>query len=222
MSYEDAPTLRPQLRELLTEALAERLGPGGAGLDPDAEVVRSDAARARRIAALDGVVLGGRRVLDLGSGLGDLARAARRRGAELVDAVDRDPGRVELARLLCVLQDVDRISFAEGDAGRASTYADEYDAILAFGPALDAMRPILPRVAQNLRGPLLAELPADGGEVADAALAQALPARRTLVEPGDGDGVAVVACASDRGALRRHLVSARRRTALRLAEGVRA
>jgi hypothetical protein len=222
MSYEDAPTLRPQLREILHEALAERLGPDGAALDLDAPAVRDDAATARRIAALDALVLGGRRVLELGTDLGDVARAARRHGAELVDAVDRDPGRVEAARLLCVLQGVDRISFAEGDAGLASTYADEYDVVLAFGPALDAMRPLLPRVAQNLRGPLLAELPAGEDAPADAALAEALPARRVVVEPEDGDGVAVVACASDRTALRRHLVSARRRTALRIAAGVRA
>jgi len=209
VSYEDAPTLRPQLRALVHEVLAEQLGPDAAQLDPDAPVVRDDAATARRIAALDALALDGCRVLALGAGAGDLARAARRGGAELVDAVDRDPGRVQLARLLCVLQAVDRVSCFEGDAGLASTYADEYDVVLAFGTALEALRPILPRVAQNLRGPLLAELPAGEEGAAGEGLAAVLPARRTLVEASGADGIAVVACASEAGVLRRHL--ARRR-----------
>jgi len=215
MSYEDAPTLRPQLADLLATVLAERAGDGeagddGASLDPAAAVVRNDAATARRLAALDGLALHGRRVLDLGAGVGDLARAARRHGAELVDAVELDPARVELARLLCVLQAVDRVSWFEGDAGLGSTYADEYDVILAFGPALRAMRPILPRVVQNLRGVLLAELPASGPviDADDETLATVLPARATLVAP-DEDGLVVVACASEEAVLRQHLAAAR-------------
>jgi SAM-dependent methyltransferase len=207
---EQVPTLRPQLRELLADALAERFD-GEAPLDPEAAVVRGDAATARRLAALERLALDGRRVLDLGAGLGDLARAARRRGAELVDAVELDPERVELARLVCVLQGIDRVSWFEGDAGLGSTYADEYDVILAFGAALGALRPILPRVTQNLRGVLLAELAAgDARRTLDEALAAALPARRTLVASGDDpEGVAVVACAADAGVLRRHLAAER-------------
>jgi SAM-dependent methyltransferase len=214
VSYEDAPTLRPQLQELLASALAERTAgdddADASPLDPAAAVVRDDAATRRRLAALDGLTLHCRRVLDLGADLGDLARAARRAGAELVDAVEIDPARVELARLLCVLQDVDRVSWFEGDAGLGSTYADEYDVILAFGPALPAMRPILPRVVQNLRGVLLAELPPSGPAIDanDETLATVLPARATLAEP-DEAGVVVVACASEEAVLRQHLAAER-------------
>jgi SAM-dependent methyltransferase len=212
VSYEDAPTLRPQLRELLAEALGERFGDAGRTLDPEAPVVHESPATTRRLLALDALALGGRRVLDLGTGLGDLARAARREGAELVDAVDVDPETLELARLLAVLQGVDRISWFEGDAGLGSTYADEYDVVLAFGPVLEAMRPILPRVAQNLRGVLLTELPADASpsHSAGAALAAALPARETLVPAGE-DGIAVVACAAETEVLRRQLAGDRAR-----------
>jgi SAM-dependent methyltransferase len=205
VSCDDAPTLRPQLRELVLDALAERLGGEGRALDPTAPVVRRDAQTVRRLAALEALVLEGARVLDLGAGLGDLARAARRLGAELVDAVEVDPGLLEVARLLYVLQQLDRISWLEGDAGLGSTYADEYDVVLACGPVLEAMRPILPRVAQNVRGVLLVEL-TSGDDAADDALADALPARAVLREAG-GDGVALVACAADAGALRRHLAS---------------
>jgi SAM-dependent methyltransferase len=206
-----APTLRPQLRELIADALAERLGADAGALDPEAAVVDAGAASARRLAALEALALEGRRVLDLGTGLGDLARAARRLGAELVDAVDADPQRIELARLLCVLQDVDRVSFFDGDAGLGSTYADEYDVVLALGPTLEAMRPILPRVAQNLRGVLLAELDAEQTDGAlGAALSETLPARTMLVEP-DETGVAVVACAAETAVLRRHVDGRRAR-----------
>lgn len=201
MSYEDAPTLRPQLRELLTAVLVERFGEPP--LDPAEPVVRPTAATERRLVALGCLALRGRRVLDLGAGVGDLARAARRAEAELVDAIDVDPERVQLGRLLCVLQGTDRVSWFEGDAGLASTYADEYDLILAHGPVIGAMRPILPRVAQNLRGVLVAELRDDA---VDASLAEALPARRTLVE-ASADGPALVACATEAAVLRRQLIA---------------
>jgi SAM-dependent methyltransferase len=200
LSYDDAPTLRPQLRELVLDGLRESTGDQAA--EPDGPVVLGDAATARRLAALGGLTFVGRRVLELGAGIGDLSRHARRSGAELVDAVDRDPERVELGRLLTVLQGIDRISWFEGDAGLASTYADEYDFILAFGPALEAMRPILPRVVQNLRGVLVCELRVDRDEAIEQALTGLLPAHRALVEE---DGVAVGAWAAEHSVLLQHL-----------------
>lgn len=200
MSYEDAPTLRPQLRELVSDGLRESIGDRVA--EPDGPVVLADAVTERRLAALAGLTFVGRRVLDLGAGIGDLSRHARRSGAELVDAVDNDPARVELGRLLTVLQGIDRISWFEGDAGLASTYADEYDFIFAFGPTLDAMRPILPRIVQNLGGVLVYERRGDRGEAIDEVLTALLPARRTLVETDD---VQVVASAAEHSVLLQHL-----------------
>jgi SAM-dependent methyltransferase len=198
VSYEDAPTLRPQLRTILTEALASRWT--DATIDLEGTVVRADPRTQRRLHALERVALRGRRVLDLGAGIGDLSRAARGAQAELVDAIDVDEELARLGRLLCVLQDVDRVSCFEGDAGLASTYADEYDVILAFGQ-LEQIRPILPRVAQNLRGVLVTELDDESG---DAALSETLPARETLLT-GNGDEPAIVACAAELPALRTHL-----------------
>ena len=200
MSYDDAPTLRPQLRELVLDGLRDSIGERPA--EPDGPVVLADAATQRRLEALAELTFAGRRVLDLGAGIGDVSRYARRSGAELVDAIDRDADRVELGRLLTVLQDVDRISWFEGDAGLASTYADEYDFIFAFGPALEAMRPILPRVVQNLRGVLVCELRGDRGGAIEEALTGLLPAQQVFVEEDD---VAVVACAAEHSVLRQHL-----------------
>jgi SAM-dependent methyltransferase len=200
MSYEQAPTLHPQLRELVLRGLSDTLGERS--FDPDGEAVLGDGATGRRLQALAAMSFRGRRVLDLGARLGDLSRHARRQGAELIDAIDLDPERVELGRLIDVLQQVDRISWFEGDAGMASTYADEYDFIFAFGPAAEAARPILPRLVQNLRGVLLCELATDDEGPLGAALAELLPAKRALAE---GDGTVVVGCATEVGVLRRHL-----------------
>jgi SAM-dependent methyltransferase len=199
MSYEDAPTLRPQLRAVLADALAERFGAEAAGAAE--AVVRPTAQTLRRLEALACIALRGRRVLDLGAGVGDLSRAARREQAELVDAVELDEQVASLARLLCVAQDVDRISCFEGDAGLASTYADEYDVILAFGQ-LKRIAPILPRIAQNLRGVLVTEEPGRGA--AAKALRGTLPEREVLVPAADG-APALVACAAERATLRRHV-----------------
>jgi hypothetical protein len=201
VSYEDAPTLRPRLREILASALAERHG-DEAG-DPSAAVVQSSTEVLRRIDALGHMALQGRRVLDLTGGLADLARAARGAGADLVDVVMADEDELCIARMLCVLQDVQRVSFFEGDPALASTYADEYDVILASGQ-LDRIAPILPRIAQNLRGVLVTEL-AEGGDA--EALAATLPARETLLPAADGRPP-TVACAPDAETLRDHLAPA--------------
>jgi SAM-dependent methyltransferase len=200
LSYEHAPTLRPQLRELVLAGLSETLGEQS--FDPEGEAVVADPATERRLEALATVSFRGRRVLDLGARVGDLSRYARRRGAELIDAIDIDPDRVELGRLIDVLQKVDRISWFEGDAGLASTYSDEYDFIVAFGPAAEAMRPILPRVIQNLRGVLLCEQGEDREDQLGAAVAEMLPARQVLAER---EGILVVGCATEVGVLRQHL-----------------
>ncbi|MCW3050013.1 MAG: hypothetical protein JWO74_4297 [Solirubrobacterales bacterium] len=192
MSYEDAPTLRPRLREILAAALAGRYGEEA--VDPGAAVVLPSAEVLRRIGALGHIALPGRRVLDLTDGIADLARAARAAGADLVDVVMPDEDRLRIARMLCVLQDVQRVSFFEGDAALASTYADEYDVILAFGQ-LGCIAPILPRIAQNLRGVLVTDL-ADGDRHGAEALAETLPARETLLPSGDGSPP-TVACAAD-------------------------
>jgi hypothetical protein len=123
VSYDDAPTLRPQLHDILAAALAERYGQDAA--DPSAAVVRPSAETLRRIEALSEVALAGRRVHDLTGGLGDVARAARRAGADLVDVVGPDEDELRIARMLCVLQDVQRLSFFEGDPGRAAAIGGE-------------------------------------------------------------------------------------------------
>jgi hypothetical protein len=54
----------------------------------------------QEVPALDGAALDGRTVLDLSGGPGHVARAARARGAALVDSVHFDDELADLARLL--------------------------------------------------------------------------------------------------------------------------
>jgi hypothetical protein len=81
---------------------------------------------------LDALDLRDRTVLDLGSNLGEISRAARTRGAALVDGFEIDPYFNEVAQLVNVLTGTTRVSFYERDMADPSTYTEPYDVVLAF------------------------------------------------------------------------------------------
>ena len=81
---------------------------------------------------LDALDLRGRTVLDLGSNLGEISRAARARGAALVDGFEIDPYFNEIAQLVNVLTGTTRVSFYERDMADPATYGEPYDVVLAF------------------------------------------------------------------------------------------
>jgi len=60
----------------------------------------SEGFRSSRSDLLDRIEFGGKKVLDLGSNLGEMSRGARERGATLVDGFEYDPFFVEMANLL--------------------------------------------------------------------------------------------------------------------------
>ncbi|HSR87190.1 MAG TPA: class I SAM-dependent methyltransferase [Streptosporangiaceae bacterium] len=109
------------------------------------------------------------RVLDVGCGAGDLAAALARR-ADHVDALDRSPAMVELARrvvpsnVTCILADVLERPLPESS----------YDAIVSMS-ALHHMplEEVLPRLARALR---------PGGVLATVALPRADPLREGVAE----------------------------------------
>ena len=70
-------------------------------------------------------------MLDLGSNLGELGRAARERGARVVDGFELDPVFCKLAQLINVSRDVTRVSFYRRDIGDRSAYTEPYDIVLA-------------------------------------------------------------------------------------------
>jgi ribosomal protein L11 methylase PrmA len=71
-------------------------------------------------------------VLDLGSNLGEMSRAARVRGAYLVDGFEYDKYFLETAELINAYNDVTRVSFYQRDITDPSIYDEQYDVVLAF------------------------------------------------------------------------------------------
>jgi len=88
--------------------------------------------RSDRAEVLDQIDFRGRTVLDLGSNLGELSRAARERGAERVLGVEYDEFFVAIARGLNVLNATDRVDFQQGDIGDPRFFDEHFDIVLAL------------------------------------------------------------------------------------------
>jgi len=101
-------------------------------------------ARGRFLDVLD---LRGRKVLDLGSNLGEISRAARARGAALVDGFEIDAYFNEIADLVNALTQTTGVSFYERDIADPSIYGERYDVVLAFS-AFRFIAGHLDRIAQ--------------------------------------------------------------------------
>jgi len=74
----------------------------------------------------------GRSVLDLGSNLGEISRAARARGARLVDGFEYDPFFLDLANTINAHNRETRVSFFLRDITDPTIYREPYDIVLAF------------------------------------------------------------------------------------------
>jgi hypothetical protein len=93
---------------------------------------RTTGFRTDRRGFLDKISFEGKKVLDLGSNLGEISRAARNRGACLVDGFEYDPFFLEIAHLVNAYNDVTRVSFYQRDITDAIIYKEHYDIVLAF------------------------------------------------------------------------------------------
>jgi hypothetical protein len=100
----ELPSIRRDVEQLVLRE-AERLGVAQEGL----LAPPGDPAGDPRIEALEGLDLEGRTVLDLFGGAGHVARAARARGAVLVDSVHVDDELADLARLLDLYHRMTRV-----------------------------------------------------------------------------------------------------------------
>jgi hypothetical protein len=124
------PSIRPDLERLVIEE-AKRLG-----VDPAALLDTPD------IPALDDIDLAGRTVLDLSGGPGHVARAARARGAALVDSVHLDDDLAGVARLLDLYHRTTRVFVHESLEGLDRSY----DVVLMLGGA----PPVAPETLEAL------------------------------------------------------------------------
>ncbi|MDX6634549.1 MAG: hypothetical protein QOF06_752 [Solirubrobacterales bacterium] len=170
--------------------------------------------RGDRAAVLDCVDFRARKVLDLGSNLGEMSRAARVRGARLVDGVEYDPFFVELAQLITAYNRQSRVSFRQGDITDPELYDERYDVVLALSvfhyvsrvlPQLAAITDVLIIETHLLHGNF------DRGYLAP--IQKHFPAMRVLGQTdwgqvGDGSEVRLVAAfAKDRSTLNEVLVA---------------
>ena len=151
------PTAKPELKLLITKALRERYtSESPQDRTPTGNNYQSillgdeqtSGFRTLRDELLDLLPFEGSTVLDLGSNLGELSRAARRRGARLVDGFEYDSYFVEIANLVNAYNDVTRVSFFQRDITDKTVYQGEYDFVLGFSvfvyikPVLQAIRNI--------------------------------------------------------------------------------
>jgi len=111
------PSIRPDVERLVIEE-AERIG-----ADPE------DLLETPAVPALDDIDLEGRTVLDLSGGPGHVARAARARGAAIVDSVHIDDDLAGIARLLDLYHRTTRVFVHESLEGLDRTY----DVVLMLG-----------------------------------------------------------------------------------------
>lgn len=103
--------------------------------------------RTARADFLDRVDFRDKKVLDLGSNLGEMSRGARARGARLVDGFEYDPYFVELADLVNVHNGVTRVSFYRRDITDPSIYGERYDIVLVLSVFIYARR-VVDRLAE--------------------------------------------------------------------------
>jgi SAM-dependent methyltransferase len=138
------PSIEDQLKELILAALAvpyvstsckDAIETGNHYQSVAFGQTYSQGFRSDRGEFLDRISLEGKKVLDLGSNLGEVSRAARRRGACLVDGFEYDPFFVEIACALNALNKTTRVSFYECDMTDPNTYRESYDIVLAFSVA---------------------------------------------------------------------------------------
>jgi len=112
----------------------------------------------------------------LGSNLGEISRAARARGAALVDGYEYDPFFVEMAQVLDAYNGTTGVSFFQRDITDPEIYVDHYDLVLAFS-VFTYIHPVLERLAEITDEALVVETHKLDGNLDKGYLA---PVRRFL------------------------------------------
>jgi SAM-dependent methyltransferase len=112
--------------------------------------------RSSRLDVLDELAFEGRSVLDLGSNLGETSRAARERGATLVDGFEYDQYFVDLANLINAYNGTTRVSFYQRDITNPATFPEPYDIVMALAVFV-YIRPVMETVAGITRDAFILE-----------------------------------------------------------------
>lgn len=161
----DTPTIRHPLEELIQQALEtpfvsrsckDGVETGNHYQSLGLSSARTTGFRDSREVFLDKIAFHNRKVLDLGSNLGELSREARRRGASLVDGYELEPFFVEIGRAVNALIGTTRVSFFESDITNPASYVEHYDIVLAFS-VFHYVASVLPSIARITRELLVVE-----------------------------------------------------------------
>jgi hypothetical protein len=156
------PSIRDDLEGLILEALKDHAKEAAADTADDGSHLLADSETSlddAETSVLDRIVLAGKTVLELGTGIGSRARAARARGAALVDGFEPNPDLVALARLLTAYHRTNRVFFHQQDDLLQDTGGQQYDIVLALS-GFDMVRARLDAIASITRSVLVTELPA--------------------------------------------------------------
>jgi hypothetical protein len=138
-------------------------------------------------ACLERLVLTARRVLVIGTAVGDFARAARALGAGMVDVLEPDGDVAQLERLITAHRDVSRVFFYECDIAAPDTYTGGYGLVLA-PRGLEAIQGALPRIAKTTKM-FVTSLPVSRGKlVVPDSLQQLFPHHVPLGGEGASNG----------------------------------
>jgi SAM-dependent methyltransferase len=150
------PTIKPALKKLILDALAmrytsvsgkEQIATGNHYQSVTLGDEHTTGFRSIRDSFLDQINLRGKRVLDLGANLGEISRAARARGAAVVDGFEYDPFFVEMAQAVNAYNGTTGVSFYERDITDLASYVERYDIVLAFS-VFTYIHAILERLAE--------------------------------------------------------------------------
>jgi SAM-dependent methyltransferase len=155
------PAIAPELREVILRALQssyvsesgqDRVQTGNHYQSVTLGAELTSGFRSARTEVLDEIAFDGKEVLDLGSNLGELSRAARARGARLVDGYELDPFFVDVANAINAHNRTTRVSFHERDISDPAAYTDSYDIVLAFSVAhyVYSVIDVLARITRQL------------------------------------------------------------------------
>jgi SAM-dependent methyltransferase len=112
--------------------------------------------RTTRFDILDQIDFRDRSVLDLGSNLGEISRAARERGAALVDGYEYDQYFVDMANLINAYNGTTRVSFFQRDITDRASYSQSYDIVMALAVFI-YVQPVLAELATITRLGLILE-----------------------------------------------------------------
>ena len=161
----DIPTIRPALKKAILDAIAlkytsvsckDAIETGNHYQSLILGDERTAGFRSDRAGFLDQIDFRGRRVLDLGSNLGEISRAVRARGAVQVDGYEYDRFFVELAQAIDAYNGTTRVSVYERDITNPSVYDERYDIVLAFS-VFTYIKPVLQRLAEITNRALIVE-----------------------------------------------------------------